>query len=191
MVPWNGAGEIPGTVSIGLAAVPAPEDPAEPLRRFASPLGYPAAGRPIARAGRRGALMAEIRSMCAIGKRGQLGLNGQLPWEGETGQEYVADVQRFFDLTRGHVLLVGPRTRSSIPAFAYADRTIVEIRSSMAPADVLAGFPDRIVYVGGGPAVWTSYAAFIRIWDITRLPYDGEADRWFDPAWLCGPCPAG
>ena len=23
------------------------------------------------------------------------------------------------------------------------------------------------------------------IWDITRLPYDGEADRYFDPNWLC------
>src|SRR5215211_7069408 len=23
---------------------------------------------------------------------------------------------------------------------------------------------------------------FIRHWDITRLPYDGAADRWFDPA---------
>jgi dihydromethanopterin reductase len=21
-------------------------------------------------------------------------------------------------------------------------------------------------------------------WDITRLPYDGPADRWFDPRWL-------
>ena len=129
--------------------------------------------------------------MCAIGQRGQLGLHGRLPWEGNTGPEYVADVQRFFALTRGHVLLAGPRTCRSIPAFAYEDRTIVEIRSSMAPTDVLARFPDRVVYIGGGPAVWTAYADHIRIWDITRLPYDGDADRWFDPAWLCGACPGG
>jgi dihydromethanopterin reductase len=49
---------------------------------------------------------------------------------------------------------------------------------------VLAWFPDRVVYVGGGPPVWETYAPFIRHWDINRLPYDGEADRWFDPAWL-------
>lgn len=130
--------------------------------------------------------MADVRSICAIGRRGQLGLDGVLPWEGSTDPEYVADVQRFFDVTRGHVLIAGPRTCASIPAFARQDRTVVEIRSSMDPAEVIARFPDRVVYVGGGPAVWTSYAGFIRHWDITRLPYDGEADRWFDPSWLCG-----
>jgi dihydromethanopterin reductase len=128
--------------------------------------------------------MSEIRSMCAIGLRGQLGLNGKLPWEGATGPEFIADVARFFDATRGHVLISGPRTRASIPEFAYRDRTIVEIRSGMAPKDVLARFPDRVIYVGGGPAVWTAYAPYIQHWDITRLPYDGPADRYFDPAWL-------
>jgi dihydromethanopterin reductase len=128
--------------------------------------------------------MSEIRSMCAIGLRGQLGLNGKLPWEGATGPEFIADVARFFDATRGHVLISGPRTRASIPEFAYRDRTIVEIRSSMAPKDVLARFPDRVIYVGGGPAVWTAYAPYIQHWDITRLPYDGPADRYFDPAWV-------
>ena len=128
--------------------------------------------------------MADVRAMCAIGMRGQLGLNGRLPWEGNKGREYVADVARFFDVTRGHVIIAGPRTVASIPAFAYEERTICEIRSENHPADVLAWFPDRVVYVGGGPPVWETYAPFIRHWDITRLPYDGEADRWFDPAWL-------
>ncbi|MBS7544707.1 dihydrofolate reductase [Ancylobacter oerskovii] len=128
--------------------------------------------------------MADVRSMCAIGLRGQLGLRGGLPWEGRKEPEFSADVARFFALTRGHVLLVGPATKSSIPAFAYADRTVVGIRSGDDPASVIAAFPDRVVYVGGGPAVWKSYAPLIQHWDITRLPYDGEADRWFDPAWL-------
>ena len=61
---------------------------------------------------------------------------------------------------------------------------IVEIRSSMPPAEVLARYPERVVYIGGGPPVWAAYAAFIQHWDITRLPYDGPADRWLDPAWL-------
>ena len=43
--------------------------------------------------------MADVRAMCAIGMRGQLGLNGRLPWEGNKGREYVADVARFFDMT--------------------------------------------------------------------------------------------
>jgi dihydromethanopterin reductase len=128
--------------------------------------------------------MLRIRAMCAIGRRGQLGLRGGLPWEGEKGPEFREDVQRFWNATLGHVLIAGPRTCASIPAAAHAGRTIVEIRSSMPPEAVLGRFPDRIVYVGGGPAVWSAYARLIQHWDITRLPYDGEADRWFDPAWL-------
>jgi dihydromethanopterin reductase len=128
--------------------------------------------------------MPDIRAMCAIGRRGQLGLNGRMPWEGAKGPEYTADAQRFFELTRGHVILLGPRTYRSVPAFAHEDRTVVAIRSSEQPADVIARYPDRVIYIGGGPPVWTAYAPFIRHWDITRLPYDGAADRWFDPAWI-------
>lgn len=129
--------------------------------------------------------MPDVRAMCAIGRRGQLGLGGQMPWEGEEGPEYVADVQRFFDLTRGHVLMAGPRTCGSVPDFARGDRTIVVIRSIDDPEGMIARFPGRVIYIGGGPPVWAAYAHLIRHWDITRLPYDGEADRWFDPGWVC------
>ena len=135
-------------------------------------------------AARQGVAMPDIRAMCAIGRRGQLGLNGRMPWEGAKGPEYTADVHRFFELTRGQVILLGPRTYRSVPTFAHEDRTVVAIRSSEQPADVIARYPDRVIYIGGGPPVWTAYAPFIRHWDITRLPYDGAADRWFDPAWI-------
>ena len=128
--------------------------------------------------------MAHVRAMCAIGQRGQLGLNGRLPWEGAQGREYVEDVARFFEMTLGHVLAAGPRTIASVPEFAYKNRTIFTIRSTMNPQDVIARFPGRVIFIGGGPPVWSVYAPFIENWDITRLPYDGEADRWFDPAWL-------
>ncbi|WP_280154746.1 hypothetical protein [Piscinibacter sp. XHJ-5] len=128
--------------------------------------------------------MIDVRSICAIGRRGQLGLAGRLPWEGCREREYVADVERFFAITQGHVLLAGPRTVASVPAFAKADRTVVAIRSGERPQDVLARYEGRVVFIGGGPPVWDAYARFIRHWDITRLPYDGDADRWFNPEWL-------
>jgi dihydromethanopterin reductase len=128
--------------------------------------------------------MTDVRSICAIGQRGQLGLDGRLPWEGAKGAQYVADVQRFFEVTRGHVLVAGPKTIASVPRFAYADRTIEVIRSGDRPEDVIARYPGRVVFIGGGPPVWDVYAPFIRHWDVTRLPYDGDADRWFDPRWL-------
>ena len=126
----------------------------------------------------------DVRAICAIGLRGQLGLHGAMPWEGDRRPEFVADVARFFDVTRGHVLIAGPVTARSVPAAEAAQRTIIEIRSSMDPRAVLSRFPGRVVYVGGGPVVWSAYARYIRHWDVNRLPYDGDADRWFDPAWL-------
>lgn len=128
--------------------------------------------------------MPDVRAMIAIGVRGQFGLNGKLPWEGDKRQEFKADVARFWDLTRGHVILLGPKTYASVPSFAFAERTIVALRSVITPEAALAPFADRVVFIGGGPAVYAAYARLIRHWDINRLPYDGEADRWFDPAWL-------
>ena len=128
--------------------------------------------------------MAYVRAMCAIGRRGQLGLNGEMPWEGRKEPEYLADVQRFWDMTRGHVILMGPQTKRAVPRFAYDERAIVEIRSSLAPVEALARYPGRVVFIGGGPPIFAAYARFIQHWDITRLPYDGDADRWFDPNWL-------
>jgi dihydromethanopterin reductase len=125
-----------------------------------------------------------VRSICAIGQRGQLGLGGRLPWEGERAREYVADVERFFEITRGHVLLAGPRTIGSLPEFARTDRTVGVIRSGERPEDVVLRYPGRVIFIGGGPPVWDAYARFISHWDITRLPYDGDADRWFNPEWL-------
>lgn len=129
-------------------------------------------------------MMPDVRAVIAIGLQGQFGLNGRLPWEGNRQRAFVADVERFFELTQGHVLIMGRRTFESVPEFAFKDREIVKIQSSEAPAEVLARFPGRVVFIGGGPPVYAAYAPFIRHWDINRLPYEGEADRWFDPRWL-------
>ncbi|MBO0661775.1 dihydrofolate reductase [Jiella sp. MQZ9-1] len=128
--------------------------------------------------------MTDVRVICAIGRSGQLGLQGGMPWEGRQERAFIEDVERFFEITRGHVLIAGPKTVASFPDFAHDERTIVTIRSKERPEDVLSRFPGRVVYIGGGPAVWDVYARYVRHWDINTLPYDGEADTWFNPAWL-------
>lgn len=130
--------------------------------------------------------MADVRAMLAIGMQGQLGHHGVLPWEGNTEPVFVRDVERFFELTRGHVLVAGPVTARSVPDWARKDLEVFEIRSHMKPEDVIARFDGRRIFVGGGPSVWAVYAPFIRVWDVTRLPYDGPADRYFDPNWMIG-----
>jgi dihydromethanopterin reductase len=129
-------------------------------------------------------LFPNVRVICAIGLSGQMGLDGRMPWEGNRAPEFKSDVARFFDLTRGHVLLAGPKTIGSVPEFARKDRELVEIRSSMDPVATLRSFDGRIIYIGGGPSVWDAYAKFVSHWDVTKLPYDGAADRWFNPLWL-------
>ncbi|ESX64320.1 diacylglycerol kinase [Mesorhizobium sp. LSHC420B00] len=83
-------------------------------------------------------------------------------------------------------MLAGPKTIASVPDFARADRELVVVRSSMDPEDTLKRFAGRVVFIGGGPPVWDAYARFVSHWDVTRLPYDGPADRWFDARWLTG-----
>ena len=129
---------------------------------------------------------AVVKVICAIGQSGQMGLEGRLPWEGNRSPEYKADVARFFDITQGQVLAAGPKTISSVPEFARVDRELVVLRSNMDPEETLNLFEGRIVFIGGGPPVWDAYAGFVSHWDITRLPYDGPADRWFNPQWLKG-----
>ena len=97
--------------------------------------------------------VTDVRAVIAIGLRGQFGLRGRLPWEGNRGREYVADVERFFELTREG----GPPQ----PDFAFKDRDILEIHASDRPEDVLARFPSRVVFIGGGPLVYAAYAPFI------------------------------
>jgi len=131
--------------------------------------------------------MGDIRVICAIGQRGQLGLKGHMPWEGNPAREYREDVERFFEITRGHVILCGPRTAASFPHWALDERTVVTVRSGDDPEAMVARYPGRVVFIGGGPPVWAAYAHLVRHWDITRLSYDGEADRYLDPAWLKTP----
>jgi dihydrofolate reductase len=91
--------------------------------------------------------VTDARAVIAIGLSGQFGLRGRLPWEGNRGREYVADVERFFDLTRGHVLIMGHRTFTSVPDFAFQNRDIVV--EAQATRLLPAGFKE--VDVGSEP----------------------------------------
>ena len=62
---------------------------------------------------------------------------------------------RFFDATRGHVLISGPRTRLLDPGSPTG--TARSSRSARAwPRRTCWPRSDRVIYVGGGPAVWTA-----------------------------------
>jgi len=96
----------------------------------------------------------------------------------------VADVARFFDMTRGHVLMAGPRTIGAVPQFARADRTLVTLRSGDDPQAMLDRFPGRVVYIGVVRRCGTSTPASSATGTSLGCRTTGPADRWFDPRWL-------
>jgi dihydromethanopterin reductase len=87
---------------------------------------------------------------------------------GQSRPRYVADVERFFELTRGHVFIMGHRTFTSAPYFAFKDRDIVEIHASDRPEDMTGALSEPRRLHRRRPA------------RLCRLC----ADRWFDPARL-------
>lgn len=118
-------------------------------------------------------IMADVRAICAIGQRGQIGLNGELPWEGNPGPRVRC---RCRTLLRGDArprhARRGPHHLHPAPLHAirpHAMRRAVH-RSPRRRSPFLR---PCAIYVAGGPAVWEAYAGFIRHWDINRLPYDG------------------
>lgn len=126
--------------------------------------------------------MADIRMICAVGESGQIGLNGMLPWGHDIG-----DLSWFREQTMGHVVLMGHRTRNAIGALH--GRTVLGWDGISAPESVIksvAGhYPGRVLFIAGGAYTYATFAPFCTKFIITRVEYDGDADAWFDPAWIC------
>ena len=123
-----------------------------------------------------------VTAICAIGKRGQLGLNGKLPWHDSD------DLKRFKRLTKGHLLISGFNTFHGLPRFG--DRLIFVPDRNDSPEFTLmtigAATDETNVFLIGGGKTFKQFAeaGLIRHWDITKVDYDGPADTWFDPTWL-------
>lgn len=124
-----------------------------------------------------------VIAICAIGKSGQMGLAGGLPWHDP------ADLTRFKQITRGHILICGYNTAKTLPVLP--GRLVYVPPRDEAPGTtlvIMAHHNESKIYLIGGPKLFTQWVAagLIDRWDITRIDYDGKADAWFNPEWLCG-----
>ena len=77
-----------------------------------------------------------------------------------------SDVARFFEITRGHVLLAGPKTIDSVPQFARLDRELVVLRSSMNPPEVLERFGDGSFTSAVVPPFGMPTFLFVTHWEL-------------------------
>jgi dihydromethanopterin reductase len=117
-----------------------------------------------------------VNLIAAIGKRGQLGLDGKLPWHA------AADLAFFRRMTMGAAVIVGRGTRPVLPNLP--GRQVFTFGRENTPKGVLdliamqyKGWP---VWIIGGAETYRAFAPFINgLRLISVVDYDGPADAWF------------
>lgn len=142
--------------------------------------------------------MSEVILIAAVGRSGQLGLSGVMPWHD------AADLRWFQEQTCGHVVVVGVKTAESLPVLP--NRTVVvEYNDSRSVPEALRGRSDlrlmpafedkrellgviyrhRRVFVAGGSATYKAWLAsgLVRRTLLTHVDYDGPADALMPALW--------
>ena len=117
-----------------------------------------------------------ITAVVAIGRRGQLGLNGELPWHDKE------DMKWFREYTAGKVVIVGSATAKKLPELP--GRIVVVWHRGMHPSELVKQYPDAVI-IGGG-MTYRAFWSYIKRWHISMIDYDGPADSWFNLSTLTG-----
>ena len=125
-----------------------------------------------------------IRSVCAVGVNGQMGLDGRLPWEGTSDPVFVDDAKT--------LLRIDARTRSprwtqdggvdpkrSIPRSRHRR---CQVKNAARRGNFSVSGSDYF-YRRGICSLGRLCAADQSL-GYHQVPYDGDADRWFNSAWL-------
>lgn len=117
-----------------------------------------------------------ITAIVAIGRRGQLGLNGELPWHDS------ADLKWFREYTAGKVVIVGSATAKKLPELP--GRIVVVWHRDAHPSELVKQYPDAVI-IGGG-MTYRAFSRYIKRWNISVVDYDGPADTWFNQSTITG-----
>lgn len=115
-----------------------------------------------------------VNLIVAIGVRGQLGLNGKLPWHDQE------DLKWFKQMTMGGVVLVGHNTAKTLPPLP--GREVFVQPRDVGPREVVAmmarvGYM-RPLWIAGGAKTYERWMPFVDRFYIGRVDYDGPADAW-------------
>lgn len=125
----------------------------------------------------------QITIVAAVGKSGQIGLEGRIPWR------VPGDMKHFRELTAGGTVLVGRKTFESMGRLP--GRTVIVVSRNAVPGaeTVVSGcvFSDALygkrgLFVCGGAGVYRSYLKVADRMVLSRIDYDGPADTYFPSA---------
>ena len=122
-----------------------------------------------------------ISLIAAVGIRGQLGLNGKLPWHNSE------DLKWFKRLTLGGIVVVGYNTYQTLPTLL--GRSVVNM-GRKTPQDILDEFDITAttgadLWIAGGAKTYEQWFSYIDRYYISRIQYDGEADVWMPTLPFC------
>ena len=116
--------------------------------------------------------------VAAVGKNGQIGLEGKVPWR------VPGDLAHFRALTIGGTVLVGRKTFESMGPLK--GRKVVVVSSGTVPgADAVVTdpfshtLPKDGVFVCGGSEIYRAYLSAADRMVLSRVDYDGPADAFF------------
>lgn len=117
-----------------------------------------------------------VHLIAAVGKRGQLGLDGKLPWH------IKADTGFFRQMTMGGVVVVGRGTQPCLPYLpGRVVHTFARHNTPNGLLDLIAiQYPGWPVWIAGGGNTFRAFAPYINgLRLISVVDYDGPADTWF------------
>jgi dihydromethanopterin reductase len=120
----------------------------------------------------------DVRLIAAVGRNGQLGLGGGLPWHDPV------DLKWFREATWGDVVLMGRRTYNAVGHLP--GRNTVRWGGKSSPFTVLQQIHRRFgktIWIGGGQWTYLAFMPYVRIAVITRIDYDGPADAYMPALW--------
>lgn len=134
----------------------------------------------------------DVRLIAAVGRRGQLGLGGYLPWHDPE------DLQFFRVKTSWSVVVMGGRTAVAVGALQHRVVRVWRGGDRVAAAAFLDsivhhqtlphwatdhGTRPPVIWIAGGARTYADFMPFVRRSVITHIDYDGPADVWMPPLW--------
>ncbi|RPK20020.1 dihydrofolate reductase [Paenibacillus xylanexedens] len=130
----------------------------------------------------------KIALIAAIGKNGELGLNGDLPWK------IPEDLKYFRTMTEGNVLVMGRKTFESIKK-PLRNRTVIVVTTKQNYDIEIPGYQvmntigevmeycykNNVsnLYVAGGGEMYKNFLAIADLMYLTRVDAEFEADTYF------------
>lgn len=128
---------------------------------------------------------SQIFLIAAVGKSGQLGLGGKLPWHDPE------DLRWFNRLTTDGICIFGAKTYDGLPDSVVMDPKRLCIRYSFrsgktpqqAIDDALRGLHNKPVWICGGAKTYKAFLPLVRATFLTHVDYDGPADVYMPPLW--------